>query len=67
LHGGRDLKEGQLDNMWRVNIDDLKGLQEDPYKPLSWELITHTSKGPGKISHHTCSIHGEKMILIGGL
>lgn len=39
VHGGRDLKEGAMDSMWRLNLDDLNNLATDPTYPASWELI----------------------------
>ena len=67
VHGGRDLKEGAMDSMWRLNLDELKNLATDPTYPVSWELISGKGKNPGKISHHTCTVMGDKMILLGGL
>ena len=61
------MKEGQLNNMWRVNIEGMQKLLDDPQYTLQWELVTPSGKGPGKISHHTCAAIGEQMILIGGL
>jgi len=66
VHGGRDLKEGALDNMWRLNIDELDPLERDPYYPLHWEPVTVSGAGPGKISHHTCATISSQMVLFGG-
>lgn len=60
------MKEGALDNMWRLDLNDLQKLMEDPFYPCQWELINFKGSGPGRISHHTCGVSGDKMILIGG-
>lgn len=60
------MKEGSIENMWRLNLDDLQKLTEDPYFNCQWELVNFSGSGPGRISHHTCSVQGDKMILIGG-
>ena len=53
--------------MWRLNQDDLRNLILNSSTPVQWEQIVYRGKGPGFISHHTCYVVGEKMILIGGL
>jgi len=52
IHGGRDLKEGSISSMWRVNINGVKELLHDPYYPVEWEPIQAQGRNPGKISHH---------------
>jgi hypothetical protein len=37
IHGGRDLKEGALDSMWKLNLDDLEHLNLDPFYQAAWE------------------------------
>lgn len=39
IHGGRDLKEGSIASMWKVNINGVKELMHDPYYPVEWEPI----------------------------
>jgi len=39
IHGGRDLKEGSIATMWRVNINGIKALFRDPFYPVEWEPI----------------------------
>ncbi len=34
IHGGRDLKEGALDNMWKLNLGSIGSLQNDSNYPL---------------------------------
>jgi hypothetical protein len=67
IHGGRDLKVGAMDNMWRVSISEILSHLNDSEFPVSWEVVTPKGKGPGPISHHTTVVFGDKMILVGGL
>lgn len=69
IHGGRDLKEGALDNMWRINLNDLNVLANDVSYGLQWELVQQKGNGPKKISHHTIAIDSSsnKAVLVGGL
>jgi len=69
IHGGRDLKEGAISTMWRVNLTQLNVLKEDPYHPCAWEEVkmNEMKDGPGKISHHTASVNGDTVYFYGGL
>ncbi len=68
VHGGRDLREGAIDNMWRLDLDAVMRATEDPTFPAGWEQIAYRgTKSPGRISHHKCAVIGDKMVLIGGL
>lgn len=69
IHGGRDLKEGSIDTMWRVSLTGIHALQQDPFYPVEWECVTTTGRSPGKISHHTCSMMkgNKEVIFYGGL
>lgn len=68
VHGGRDLREGSVGDMWRLDLDSLMRACEDQNIPVQWEAITYKGpKSPGSISHHKCGLSGDKMILIGGL
>ncbi len=67
VHGGRDLREGSIGDMWRLDLDSLLRATEDPTYPVHWEQIQYKGpKTPGRISHHKCAVQGDKMILIGG-
>jgi len=67
VHGGRDLREGAIENMWRLDLDSLMRATEENFYPVNWEQIQFKGpKSPGRISHHKCSVQGDKMILIGG-
>jgi hypothetical protein len=39
VHGGRDLKEGAMESMWRLNLNELDMMGADPTYPVQWELI----------------------------
>jgi len=39
IHGGRDIKEGPMSNMWRLSISGIQGLCEDPQYGVSWEQV----------------------------
>lgn len=68
IHGGRDLGAGQLDNMWRLDLDSLMRATEDGHYPVHWEQIVYRGKVfPGKISHHKCAVMGDRMVLVGGM
>lgn len=67
IHGGRDLKEGPIDSMWRLNLSALQNLHQDPFCQVSWEPITPKGTGPGKISHHTAASNEDCAIIYGGL
>lgn len=67
MHGGRDLREGSIADMWRLDLDSLMRATEDPSFPVHWEQIQcKGAKTPGCISHHKCAVQGDKMILVGG-
>lgn len=54
--------------MWRVDIDSLLRATEDATFPAHWEQVNYKgAKSPGKISHHKCTVMGDKMILVGGI
>jgi len=46
IHGGRDLKEGALDNMWKLDLSDIDKLMADPYHPVQWDLVQFKGTGP---------------------
>ena len=71
VHGGRDLKEGSIASMWRLNLTNIHGMMDPDGSGDSlsdWELVQTTGTGPGKISHHTVSVRPSKeVVLYGGL
>lgn len=68
IHGGRDLKEGNVASMWRLNCTTVQQLQQGIQKSFCWEQITTGGKDLGKISHHSCAMVSAKEIaFFGGL
>lgn len=41
IHGGRDLREGAVDNMWRLDLDSLMRSSEDASYPVQWEPVAY--------------------------
>lgn len=37
IHGGRDIKVGSMNNMWRLSINGINELQDDPEYSVCWE------------------------------
>lgn len=69
MHGGRDLKEGSIASMWRLNLASVHSLMGDePVASVEWEPVATQGRGPGKISHHTASVRPNKEVVVyGGL
>ena len=70
VHGGRDLKEGSIASMWRLNLSRIHQVMEEDSNETNfeWEQVQTTGRGPGKISHHTASVLPSKDVIIyGGL
>lgn len=74
IYGGHDIREGSMDNLWMIDLEDFNDLDmqpEDQERILEWHLVqtTAASKGnkrPGAISHHTSVVYGERMYMFGG-
>ena len=70
MHGGRDLKEGSIASMWRLNLSSIHQMLEEDGTAIDceWELVQTTGRGPGRISHHTVSVRPSKeVVFYGGL
>ena len=67
IHGGRDIKEGPMSNMWRLSISGIQALIEDPQFGVSWEPVNCKGTQPGKLSHHTPAIFGHSVVIFGGI
>jgi hypothetical protein len=67
IHGGRDIKEGPMPTMWRLSISSVKHLEEDPDCGAQWEVVNTKGVSPGKISHHTAAVIGNKVLVFGGI
>lgn len=68
IHGGRDLKEGTVSSLWRINLTCIQQLQQGINKPVGWECIQTSAKNDiGKISHHRCAmISANEVVFFGG-
>ena len=68
IHGGRDLKEGPIASLWRVNLSAIQKMKSNPTNPVSWELINSSGRDIGRISHHTCAlVSAKEVVFFGGL
>ena len=67
IHGGRDLKEGPISSMWRVNLSCVHQLAQDPFTNVEWEQVETSGKGPGCISHHKAFPMKKEILFYGGL
>jgi len=67
IHGGRDIKEGPMGNMWRLSISSVEELQQDPSTSASWESVQFKGTPPGKISHHKPAVFGSCVVIFGGI
>lgn len=68
IHGGRDLKEGTISTMWRVNLTSVQQLLQGTSKTVGWEQVNTTGKEIGKISHHSCAMVSAKEVgFFGGM
>lgn len=68
IHGGRDLKEGAISSMWRVNLTAVQQLHQGDNKQVGWDCVATTGKDIGKISHHTCCmVSAKEVVFFGGL
>jgi hypothetical protein len=68
IHGGRDLKEGPVSSLWRVNLSAIHKMKANPMSPVSWEHISTSGKDIGRISHHTVAlVSAKEVVFFGGL
>jgi uncharacterized protein related to proFAR isomerase len=67
IHGGRDIKEGPMSNMWKMNIDGIKELMDEPETDIAWEPVNCKGTNPGNISHHKTAVFGLNVIVFGGI
>ena len=67
IHGGRDIKEGPMGNMWRLSVSGVHELINDPEYGVSWESIKCSGTEPGNISHHKPAVFGHSVVLFGGI
>jgi len=67
IHGGRDIKEGPMSNMWMIDINSIQYLMEDPNHGAKWETVECKGTLPGNISHHKASVFGSTVVVYGGI
>jgi len=75
IHGGRDIKEGPMGNMWKLSIsgvksfiDDADAMNEHDFYGVSWEPVAMKGNNqPGNISHHKAAVFGSKVVIFGGI
>jgi N-acetylneuraminic acid mutarotase len=67
IHGGRDIKEGPMGNMWKMSISGIHELMDDPENGVCWEAVNCKGTIPGKISHHKAAVFGLSVIVFGGI
>ena len=68
IHGGRDLKEGTVASMWRVNLTLLQQLHQGDNQQVGWSPVTTTGKDLGRISHHSCAmVSAKEVAFFGGM
>lgn len=69
MFGGRDIGEGTMANLWMFDLTKVKQLHSNDSEQdikLMWHSIETGGVSPGKISHHTSIVLGDKMYLFGG-
>jgi hypothetical protein len=67
IHGGRDIKEGPMSNMWKLSISGVEELKDDPNYGVQWEQVKEKGSLPGKISHHKAAVFGNQVVIYGGM
>lgn len=67
IHGGRDIKEGPMSNMWMIDIGSIEQLMEDPNYGAKWEPVECKGKMLGNISHHKAAVFGSTVVVYGGI
>lgn len=67
IHGGRDIKEGPMSNMWKMSIGGIHEIMDDPENGCCWEPVNTKGTVPGKISHHKAAVFGHSVIVFGGI
>lgn len=67
IHGGRDIKVGSMNNMWRLGLNSIHDLLEDPETSVSWEPVEQKGNVPSNISHHRPAVQGHTVTVFGGI
>lgn len=66
IHGGRDIKVGPIQSMWRINLGQLNELAVHGDASCTWECVQQKG-APGKISHHKSAVFDHKAVIFGGI
>jgi hypothetical protein len=70
VYGGHDIREGSMNSLWYIDMEELKDLEKPEdlqEKKCMWKPVETTGKDiPGPLSHHTSAVYGDKMFLFGG-
>lgn len=67
IHGGRDIKVGPIQSMWRISLGQLNELAVHGDASCQWECINQKGSVPGKISHHKAAVFDHKAVIFGGI
>ena len=62
IFGGHDLKEGRLNSLWRISMEDVKSNMGT----AKWEQFDFKGEPPSPNSHLTGFIYQHKLFLFGG-
>lgn len=72
IFGGLDIREGSLNSLWELNLNNLKDLEaEEGFRQenCGWKLIKPSGNAaaiPEKIAYHTSVVYKDNMYLFGG-
>lgn len=56
-----------MGNMWKLNINSVEELLQDPECGATWESVSCKGDEPGKISHHKAAVFGSSVVVFGGM
>ena len=56
-----------MGNMWRLSVNGIQELMDDPDYGVSWEPIQCKGALPGNISHHKTAVFGHTVVIFGGI
>lgn len=56
-----------MNNMWRLSLDGIHELMEDPEHGVEWESVVQKGMVPSNISHHKPAVFGHQVVCFGGI
>lgn len=62
IHGGRDINQGKMSDIYKLDLIKLSTKDEQ-----SWEKVITKGNNPMKISHHRGCVIGNKLYTFGGI